>query len=194
MKNIINELFSQQIQTLIGLADTSVEIIENFVNKLSQCLLSDGKIFIYGHGASAANALHFFHAMTHKYSVERPALPCICLNHFLQPAELITDNLVSRQLSSLASKNDMLILLATNSNNPTIIKILNTAHQKQINSILLHGSAETSINQYLQTNDLQISIPNNNNAALVREIHLFILHLFCDLIEKTLFNQIYTTE
>ena len=54
--------------------------------------------------------------------------------------------------------------------------------------ITLNGRDGGLLANHLGPEDIEIRI-NAENSAKIRELHLLILHCFCDLIDKSLFGQ-----
>lgn len=184
MEEKVRELFSENIETVINLVDEISPIIVKAGNKLVNCLLNDGKIFLCGNGASNANCMHFASAMIDSFAIERPPLPAIVL-----PLENSSNNSSgnTRQLQALASDKDICLIVTTSGSASSLINILSQAHDKGMDVITLSGRDGGVLASHLGPEDIEIRVPSNN-AARIREVHLFILHCFCDLIDQALFG------
>ena len=192
MEERIRQLFGFDIESKIAMVDELSIPIAKAGQCLVDALLSDGKILIGAYGASYANGVHFSTALQHRFDVERPALPVIDLMG--QPA-LVTaaiqdghaDHLLARQILTLGSPQDILVLITTSSQSKSLIYSLESAHERGIAVILLTGQADDALATHLNPKDVVIPIPRNHPAR-IREMHLFVLHCFCDLIERALFG------
>ncbi|MDF1645658.1 MAG: SIS domain-containing protein [Legionellaceae bacterium] len=193
MMERIQHLFSASIEAKIAAADTLPETIIEAGRRLADCLLNNGKLFVCGNGGSAANALHFSTAMLNHFEAERPALPVITLTtdmvlttSLLQDGH--ADHVFSRSLQALGSDGDVLLLLSTSNQTMNLVHAVDAAHDRGMDVVSLGGMENGLLVNHLGPHDIALAIPGED-AARTREIHLFVLHCFCDLIDQTLFGQ-----
>lgn len=194
MEERVRHLFGVNIETKIALADALSDIIARAGQRLVNCLLSDGKIVLCGNGGSSANCMHFASAMLNQFEVERPSLPAINLsidatslsssandNHYSQ--------VFARQVQALGQENDVLLLLTTSGNSDSMLYALHAANERGMDTIALSGRDGGVLANHLGPEDIEIRV-GSDNSARIREMHLFILHCFCDLIDQSLFGQL----
>lgn len=189
----IRQHLSVNIEAKIAMADTISVEIAVAGQRLVDCLLNDNKILLCGNGGSGANCLHFSAAMLNHFEVERPPLPAICLANDMPALTAIAneghyDQIFARQIQALGHENDVLLALSTTGNSNSILNAVNAAHEKGIDIIALNGRDGGLLANHLGPEDIELRIPGDN-AARIRETHLFILHCFCDLIDQSLFGQ-----
>lgn len=189
----IRQLLSTSIEAKIAMADTMSGTIATAAQKLVNSLLNDNKILLCGNGGSAANCLHFSTAMLNHFEVERPPLPVICLNNDIPSLTALAneghyDQIFARQIQALGQENDVLIAVSTTGNANSILNAVHAAHEKGLDIIALNGRDGGILVNHLGPEDIELRVPGDS-AARIREIHLFILHSFCDLIDQSLFGQ-----
>ena len=189
----VRYLFGLDIESNIALVDVVSSIIARAGQRLVDCLLNDGKIFICGNGGSAANCLHFSAAMLNHFDVERPPLPVITLTTDLSALTAVAndghfDQFFARQIQALGQQNDILVALSTTGNSNSVLHAVHAAHDHGMDTIALSGLDGGVLANHLGPEDIEIRIPGEH-AARIRETHLFILHCFCDLIDRSLFGQ-----
>ncbi len=188
----VRNLFGLDIEFKISIVDNLATNIAKAAQRLVDCLLNDGKIFICGNGGSSANSIHFSNALLNFYDVERPPLPIINLT---TDCGFITamvnegdhDQVFARPIQALSNENDVLIVLSTTGNSNSLLEAINAAHDNDMDIISLNGKDGGLIANHLGPEDIEIRI-NTENSAKIRELHLFILHCFCNLIDKSLFG------
>lgn len=193
MEERVKHLFGISIDVKITAADAMAATIAKASKRLIKCLLNDGKIILCGNGGSAANCLHFSAAMLNRLEVERPALPVISLvsdqgtlsavgndGHF--------DQVYARQIQALGHEGDVLLALTTSGNADNILQAVNAANDRGMDTIALSGRDGGMLANHLGPEDIELRVAADN-AARIRETHLFILHCFCDLIDQSLFGQ-----
>ncbi len=189
----VRHLFGLDIEAKIALVDTISALIAKAGQRLVDCLLNDGKIFICGNGGSAANCLHFSSAMLNYYGVERPPLPVINLTTDRSMMTTMTsdghfDQVFARQIQALAQQHDVLIVLSTSGHSDSLLAAVHVAHESGLDIIALNGRDGGVLSNHLGPDDIEIRI-QSDQVVRIREIHLFILHCFCDLIDRSLFGQ-----
>ena len=192
LEDRVRHLFGAAIETKIAVADNLSALIAKAGERLVQCLLNDGKILLCGSGGSAANCLHFSTALINHFEVERPALPVIALT---TDSALLTsvandshDQVFARQIQALGQEGDVLLVLSTSGNANSILQAVNAANDRGMDTIVLNGRDGGVLANHLGPEDIELRV-QADNAARIREMHLFILHCFCDLIDQSLFGQ-----
>lgn len=189
----VQQLFNASIEAKIAVADALPQMITDAGERLTESLLNNGKIFVCGNGGSAANALHFSTALLNHFDVERPALPVIVLGTDIAlTTSLLQDghaeHVFSRPLQALGHAGDILLLLSTSNQTMNLVHAVDAAHERGMDVILLGASERGVLGNHLGPQDMEIAVPVDSPAR-IREIHLFVLHCFCDLIDHALFGQ-----
>lgn len=192
MEEKVRNLFGQDIEFKISLVDILAQDIAKAAQRLVDCLLNDGKIFVCANGGSAANSIHFSNALLNYFDVERPSLPVINLTTdcgFITAMLNEGDHyqIFARQIQALSKTNDVLVIISTTGNSNTLLEAINAAHDNDMDVISLNGKDGGLITNHLGPEDIEIRI-NTENSAKIRELHLFILHCFCNLIDRSLFG------
>lgn len=190
----VKQLLASAIETKMGTADALSPLIAKAGKRLVHCLLNDKKILICGSGGSAANCLHFSVALLSHFELERPSLPVMVLNNDLAMITGVAhlnqyDQVFARQIHALGQEGDLLVVLSTSGNNNSILQALQAAEDRGMDTIALTGRDGGVLAKHLGPEDIELRV-TINNLARIREIHLFILHCFCDLIEQSLFGQL----
>ncbi|MDF1678498.1 MAG: SIS domain-containing protein [Legionellaceae bacterium] len=193
MTERIQQLFSASIEAKITAADSLPELIIKAGTRLSECLLNNGKLFVCGNGGSAANALHFSTAMLNHFEAERPALPVITLTTDMALTTALLqegqgDHVFSRALQALGTSGDVLLLLSTSTQTMNLVHAVDAAHDRGMDVVCLAGTEGGVLANHLGPDDIEVVVPGEG-AARIREMHLFVLHCFCDLIDQALFGQ-----
>lgn len=194
MEERVHHLFGVNIETKIAVADTLSDSIAKAGQRLVNCLLNDGKILICGNGGSAANSMHFANSMLNHFEVERPPLPVFNLSADTASLSSFANEhnygqVFARQIQALGHEHDVLLLLTTSGNSDSILYALHAANERSIDTIALTGRDGGVLANHLGPEDIEIRVASDN-AARIRELHLFILHCFCDLIDQSLFAQV----
>ena len=191
MKKIINNHFNQ-IKNILKDTTYLVNRTEKIALFLKKKIKSKNKIFVCGNGGSFADASHFVGELTATYSKKkRKPLPFVLLgsNQAAVTAwsnDFDFDDYLSREFSTLANKNDILIIFSTSGGNTkkkqsiNLIKLAKYAKSKKISIVSLLGKG----GGYLKKISNQSIIVNSYNTASIQEVHKIIFHSICETFEN----------
>lgn len=193
MEDRVSQLLGISMETKMATVDTLSALIAKAGLRLVNCLLNDGKILLCGNGGSAANCLHFSSAMLNHFDVERPPLPVMPLFGDTSSLTAIAhdshyDHVFARQIHAFGQEGDVLLVLSTSGNADSILNAVNAANDRGMDTIALSGRDGGVLANHLGPEDIELRVVADNTAR-IREVHLFILHCFCDLIDQSLFGQ-----
>jgi D-sedoheptulose 7-phosphate isomerase len=182
--------FEQSLEETTRTLKALVEIrpaIDHASTLILDTLKNGGKLLIAGNGGSAAEASHFATELTGRYLKQRKALPALALT---SDGSLLTcigndygfEHIFSRQIEGLAKPGDLVVVITSSGNSANIIAALNTAKTSEIKSLAFLGRGGGKA-KGLAT--CELIVPGTSGAA-AQEAHLFLIHHFCELIDKTL--------
>jgi D-sedoheptulose 7-phosphate isomerase len=176
-------------ETLLRLGD----LIEAAATRLAHCLLNDGKILACGNGGSADQAQHFSSELLNRFERDRPGLPAIALTTDVSTLTSIAndyrfDEVFAKPIRALGHADDLLVLLTTSGNSASILSAATAAHDRDMSVIALSGRDGGALAPLLRETDLEIRVPCESTAR-IQEVHLLIIHCFCDLIDHQLFGE-----
>lgn len=189
---LVQQLFSDSIQTKIKAADILAEPIVTAAKMLVDSLLADRKILLCGNGGSAADAQHFSAELLNRFEKERPSLPAIALTTDTSTLTSIANDyafeqVFAKQIRALGQPGDTLIAITTSGNSPSILEAVEAAQRQQVKVIALTGKQGGRLASLLTEQDVEIRIPADNTAR-IQETHILVLHCLCDLIDRHLFG------
>lgn len=196
-----NKLLEQRIQAHFKASITSLEqamaqlspIVAHASTAMAETIKTGGKIMACGNGGSAADAQHFSAELLNRFERERPALPGISLTTDTSTLTSIANDysyeeVFSKQINALGKPGDILLVISTSGNSPSITQAVNAAHKKDVRCIALNGRNGGKLTEVLSGNDLNICVPGNVTAR-IQEVHGLIIHCFCDLIDHILYTE-----
>lgn len=152
---------------------------------LVESLKKGGKILICGNGGSAADAQHFAAELTGRYKKERMGLAGIALSVDTSALTAIGndygfDQVFSRQVEALAQKGDVLFAISTSGNSQNVLKAVKQASKMGCQIVGLSGRDGGELEALC---DVNLVIPNNDTPR-IQEMHILIIHILCDIIER----------
>lgn len=152
-----------------------------------EVLAKRGTVFVIGNGGSAAEAQHFSAELVGRYKRERRGYPSLALTTDTSALTAISNDygyraVFSRQLRALAKPGDVLVVLSTSGNSENCLEAITAARELSIKTIALLGKTGGIIKD---ASDIALVVPSNDTAR-IQEIHLHIIHEWCEFIEAKL--------
>ncbi|ASW81708.1 D-sedoheptulose 7-phosphate isomerase [Vibrio anguillarum] len=159
--------------------------IEAAAKLIADSFKQGGKVLSCGNGGSHCDAMHFAEELTGRYRENRPGYPGIAIS---DPSHLSCvsndfgyDFVFSRYVEAVGSKGDVLFGLSTSGNSGNILKAIEAAQAKGIKTIALTGKDGGKMAGLA---DIEIRVPHFGYADRIQEIHIKIIHIVIQLIEK----------
>lgn len=182
----ISEMFEQSkkiIDESKKLSENVSEVIEVIVSAIQK----GNKIILFGNGGSAADAQHMAAEFIGRYLNERKSIPAIALT---PDSSVITsigndygfEKVFSRQCEALVKKDDVIIAISTSGKSINVINGIKIAKEKGgiiVSFTGIDGGELKNISDYL------INVPSNH-APRIQEGHRAIIHIICELVEKSI--------
>lgn len=150
------------------------------------------KVLVCGNGGSHCDALHFAEEFTGRFRKERRALPVIALGEASHTTcvgnDYGFDKVFSRQVEALGNDGDILLVLTTSGNSLNIVESVHSAKERNIKTWALLGKDGGKV---AQISDSQIIVPGKTTDR-IQELHMLLLHIIIEDVERTLFPENYT--
>ncbi|MFZ4856820.1 MAG: D-sedoheptulose 7-phosphate isomerase [Desulfuromonadaceae bacterium] len=164
--------------------------IAEMATLLVETFTRGGKLLVMGNGGSAADAQHFVAEIVGRFKMERRALPAVALSTDTSILTAIGndygfDKVFSRQIEALAATGDMVVGISTSGNSPNVLQALELAREMGCRTVGLLGKDGGSIRECC---DLALVVPTDDTPR-IQEGHITIIHIVCDLLEKTMFTR-----
>ena len=165
---------------------------ENNLNRIEQAGLAmvesiknGGKIISCGNGGSHCDAMHFAEELTGRYRENRKALPAIAIS---DPSHISCvsndfgyDFIFSRYIEGLGEAGDVLLGISTSGNSKNVLRAVEMAKQKKMTVVALTGKKGGNLADLA---DIEIRVPHLGYADRIQEIHIKVIHILIQLIEK----------
>ena len=189
MRREIAEMLEESARIKKGIAETSIDEIEQIVKLIVASYKAGGKVILLGNGGSAADAQHIAAELVGRCKLERKALPALALTTNTSTLTALANDysyetVFSRQLEVLASHKDILVVITTSGTSPNILKAVETARSKGVVVIGLTGTKGVKLKDMA---DLTIMVPSDD-IARIQEAHITIGHIICHLVKMELSN------
>lgn len=178
------ESFLANRQSLLHVEAASAALIATFENK--------GKVYSCGNGGSMCDATHFAEELTGRYRKNRAGIGAIAIN---DPSHISCvandfgyDYVFSRYVESHGRTGDCLVALSTSGKSANILKAAEAAKALGMTVIALTGSSGSPLEALA---DVCICAPAGEYADRVQELHIKVLHILIEMVERRFFPENY---
>lgn len=189
---------------LIDSYKTELVLLENFIKEeekrketekvakvLAEVFNNGNKVLICGNGGSNCDALHFAEEFTGRFRGDRRALPVIAISE----SSHITcvgndygfDYVFSRGVEAYGKSGDMFIGISTSGNSGNVIKAVEAAKKIGMKTCVLLGKDGGKLKGMC---DYEFII-SGKTSDRVQEIHMMILHIIIEGVERIMFPENY---
>lgn len=165
--------------------DANIKAIEQAAVLLADSFKAGGKVLSCGNGGSHCDAMHFAEELTGRYRENRPGYPAIAISDVSHLScvsnDFGYDFVFSRFIEAVGKEGDVLLGISTSGNSGNIIKAINAAREKGMKVITLTGKDGGKM---AGSADIEIRVPHFGYADRIQEIHIKVIHILIQLIEK----------
>lgn len=165
--------------------EDNIQAINNAAMLMADAINNGNKIFSCGNGGSHCDAMHFAEELTGRYREDRKALPAIAIS---DPSHISCvsndfgyDAIFSRYIDGLGKEGDVLVGISTSGNSNNILRAAAMAKQKKMKVVALTGK---NGGELAELADVEIRVPHFGYADRIQEIHIKVIHIIIQLIEK----------
>jgi phosphoheptose isomerase len=151
------------------------------------CLTSGHKLLICGNGGSASDATHLATEFLCRFREDRRPYPAITLaanGEYMTAVcnDYHSDEIFARQIWGLGEKGDVLIALTTSGKSKNILRALEEAKRKGVESICFLGR-DGGFTKGVA--DIDLLVPGTLTAR-IQEAHKLLMHVLCEMVEEKL--------
>lgn len=173
--------------------DEAIAAVSKAGKALVDCFEKGGRVFSCGNGGSMCDAMHFAEELSGRYRLNRKALPAAAVS---DPGHLTCagndfgyDKIFSRFLEAHARRGDLLLAISTSGTSGNVLDAATHARDNGIRVVGLTGKPESPLGKL---SDIEICTPAGQYADRVQELHIKVIHILIELIEREMFPKNYT--
>ncbi len=182
----LQRAIEDSIATLRGLT-----ALETPLNRAAQMVLrsltAGHKLLVCGNGGSASDATHLATEFLCRYREDRRPYPAISLTangEFMTAVcnDYSADEIFARQVWGLGEKGDVLIAFTTSGKSKNVLRALEEAKRKGVESICFLGR-DGGFTKGVATLDLVVA---GDSTARIQEAHKVLFHVLCEIVDEKL--------
>ena len=194
MRSFISEAFenAQKVLDVFISDEKNFLKIEQIANIIARTFENGNKVLICGNGGSNADAIHFGEELTGKFRKSRRALPVISISDSSHITCVGNDfgfeYIFSKGVEAYGKENDFFIGISTSGNSQNVLKAVQQAKKTSMKTFALLGKTGGKM-KGLCHHEL---IVHGESTDRIQEIHMMVLHIIIEMIERKLFPENYT--
>lgn len=159
--------------------------INKICNEMIKTLKKGNKIIFCGNGGSAADSQHLCAELVSKFLKNRKPLAAISLTTNTSSITSIANDfnfeqVFSKQIEAIGKNGDFLFAISTSGKSKNIIRAVSMAKKRGLKTFLLTGQSNA---KKISTNMI-LEVPANR-VDRVQELHIFIGHVICEIVENS---------
>ncbi|MBC8415217.1 MAG: D-sedoheptulose 7-phosphate isomerase [Candidatus Cloacimonetes bacterium] len=158
---------------------------------IAECFRKGNKLLIFGNGGSSTDAMHFAEELTGKFRKDRKPLPALSLT---DPSHITCvandygfEEVFARGVEAYGKTGDIAIGISTSGNSENVIRALHRAKKLGMGTVALLGLDGGKLKGFC---DHEIIVPGKTTDR-IQELHITVLHVIIETIERVLFPQNY---
>ncbi len=192
MKSVVLESLQEAREGLDDLLQNTAMLscISDAGQKMTDAVRGGCRIFSCGNGGSMCDAMHFAEECSGRFRNDRIPLPALAIadaSHISCTAnDFGWDKVFSRYLAAHGRAGDVLVAISTSGKSPNILEAAREAKSRGMTVIALTGKPESELGKMA---DYDVCTPAGKYSDRVQELHIKVLHIFVEIIERGLFSK-----
>jgi len=195
-KTIVEALDGASLAIARLIADEPAQIaIANAGQLLVTAFQSHNRAFSCGNGGSMCDAMHFAEELSGRFRRDRPALAAVAIS---DPSHITCtgndygfDQIFSRYIEAHGRPGDVLLAISTSGESKNVVTAASRGRELGLKVIALTGKSGSTL---ARTADVEICTPGGAYADRVQELHIKVIHILIELVERAMFPANYAHE
>ena len=172
---------------------TTLQAVGEAGRLLAAIFVRGNRVYSCGNGGSMCDAMHFAEELSGRFRLDRPALPATAIGDAGHLTCVANDygfeHVFSRYIEAHGRAGDGLLAISTSGASDNVIKAAAAARAAGLSVIALTGRPDSALGRLA---DIEICTPAGRFADRVQELHIKIVHLLIELVERELHPENYT--
>jgi D-sedoheptulose 7-phosphate isomerase len=154
---------------------------------LAEAFAAGGRAYSCGNGGSMCDAMHFAEELTGRFRDNRPGYAAMAIS---DPSHLSCvgndygyEQVFARFIEAHGRAGDALLAISTSGTSKNVLAAIDAAHQRGMKVIGLTGKPGTPL---ANSSDIALVTPAGKYADRVQELHIKVIHVLIELVERRL--------
>ena len=152
---------------------------------LAAAFAAGGKVYSCGNGGSMCDAMHFAEELTGRYRDDRPGYAATAIADASHLSCVGNDygyeQVFARYVQAHGRSGDVLLAITTSGTSKNVVAAAKQARELGVKVIALTGKPDTPITELA---DIAIVTPGGKYADRVQELHIKVIHILIELVER----------
>jgi D-sedoheptulose 7-phosphate isomerase len=165
----------------------AIAAIEAAAAAMAATFAGGGRVFSCGNGGSMCDAMHFAEELSGRFRDDRPGFAALAIS---DPSHLSCvandygyERVFSRYIEAHGRAGDVLLAISTSGSSRNVVAAADSARARSIKVIALSGRADSALGRAA---DIDIVTPAGRYADRVQELHIKVIHILIELVERHL--------
>lgn len=161
--------------------------IEQAGKIMAEAIAAGHKIISCGNGGSMCDAMHFAEELSGRFRDDRRAVAAISIS---DPSHITCaandygfESIFSRYVEAIGQKGDVLLAISTSGRSGNVIKAAEIAREKEMKVVALTGKTGGELAGIA---DVEIRVDHKGYSDRIQEVHIKVIHILIEIIEKHL--------
>jgi D-sedoheptulose 7-phosphate isomerase len=191
----VDEALAEAARLVAWLSSRDARVLlEQFSDVVAGAIQTGGRVLACGNGGSMCDAMHFAEELSGRFRQDRPALAAQAIS---DPAHLTCvandwgfDRVFARGIEAWGRRGDVLVVFSTSGQSANVIAAAEAARERGLTVLGLLGRDGGALKLLC---DRAVVVPARTSDR-IQEIHIKVVHLVIELVERRLFPQLYATD
>jgi D-sedoheptulose 7-phosphate isomerase len=183
---LIHSALDESARVKLALRDQAPDLLR-MADAVADAFRAGNRLYACGNGGSACDAMHLVEELVARYKRERPGLPA----HHMMDGPTLTcwandydfESAFERQVEAMVRPGDVLVALSTSGNSANVLRAVHAGRARSAVTVGLTGRDGGAL-AGLCTHAFVVPA---QDTARIQEAHITLIHLLCELVERTLF-------
>jgi D-sedoheptulose 7-phosphate isomerase len=192
---LIDQFVSESLRVSSQFFRENNQRIAETAARIADTLRSGNKVLLFGNGGSAADAQHLAAEMVGRFGPDRSPLAAMSLCTDTSILTAVSNDygytsVFARQIEALGRPGDTAIGISTSGNSPSVLTGLEMARGKGLLTLAFTGETGGKMADHAE---IVFRVPSRHTSR-IQETHILLGHILCELVDRDLFPEIYTTD
>jgi len=184
--DFVQKIFDESIQIKAAFIQKNAVKMTEIAELIANRILQGNKVLVCGNGGSACDASHLTGEMLGRLSIERNALPAVCLTTDIGAITAIANDygyheVFARPLKGLSRPGDLLIAISTSGNSDNVYLAALEAHKLGVTTIGILGGNGGKIKPLCHHT---LVVEEAYNSSRCQETYLVAIHALIELVDR----------